>query len=195
MTRAEEGRFVNLTAGNEADDLYRRVAFRANWFDRATVKRPAMSYFYGSKPGGFSKDKRGRWHAYGMTKQIIDHVLKERKEKRLTANEERGAKKLAHTIFKVIEDMVPRARDVRHFLEELAGLAAGKGKPLRWTTPLGLPVFNIYHSPKIETISVSLNGRRRRVNLVTGDKEGIAKTKAANSVTANFTHSVDAAHL
>ena len=43
MTRAEEGRFVNLTAGNEADDLYRRVAFRANWFDRATVKRPAMS--------------------------------------------------------------------------------------------------------------------------------------------------------
>jgi hypothetical protein len=42
-------------------------------FDREIVKQPAMSYFYGSRPGGFAKSKDG------MTKQVID-VLKERKQ-------------------------------------------------------------------------------------------------------------------
>jgi hypothetical protein len=98
MTRAEEGRFVNLTPSEEerGDDFYQRVAFQtwkkeiypsiSHWgihcvplrfmmapFDRGLVKRPAMSYFYGSRPGGFSKPEGyGRWRPYGMTKQIFD---------------------------------------------------------------------------------------------------------------------------
>ena len=84
MTRALEGLYVNLVPGEEPDDFYRRVAHRV-WmaasddvkalmegpFDRKIVKQPAMSYFYGSRAGGFVKDKRGRWQPYGMTKQII----------------------------------------------------------------------------------------------------------------------------
>src|SRR5208282_925046 len=93
MTRASEGRFVNLKVGDEADDFYRRVAFAASQvapilvddgtlkgpFDREIVKQPGMSYFYGSRAGGSAKDKKGKWHAYGMTKQVID-VLEERGE-------------------------------------------------------------------------------------------------------------------
>jgi DNA-directed RNA polymerase, mitochondrial len=149
MTRADEGRYVNLVSDDEADDFYRRVAFRT-WqtipedlrglmegpFDREIVKQPAMSYFYGSRPGGFAKSKDGRWRPYGMTKQVID-VLKERKQPT------KGAKELAHAIYKAIEDMVPRATAVRDFLEQLAKLCAKEGKPLRWTNALGLPVINL----------------------------------------------------
>src|SRR5262249_34557070 len=78
---------------------------------------------------------------------------------------------------------------------ELAELCAEAGKPLRWTTPAGLPVLNVYHEAETERIPVSLNGRRRRVKFVVGDKEDIDTMKAANAVTANFVHSVDAAHL
>ena len=49
--------------------------------------------------------------------------------------------------------------------------------------------------PDVKDIETRLNGRRKTTKLVIGDKEGIKRTKAVNSVTANFVHSVDAAHL
>ena len=81
MTRAEEGRYVNLVAAEEADDFYARVATKVRETcgdimrgddDRALVKKPAMSYFYGSRPGGFVKNRNGRFAPYGMTKQIVE---------------------------------------------------------------------------------------------------------------------------
>ena len=191
----------DLVATDDADDFYRRVAYRV-WvigtnqvralmdgpFDRKIVKQPAMSYFYGSRAGGFTKDKKGRWHPYGMTEQVIE-VLKER------GKPTKGAKELAHAIYNEIEGMVPRAKAVRDFLEQLAKLCADNGKPLRWATPLGLPVLNEYHRPDDKDIEVRLNGRRKTTTLVIGDREGIRRTKAVNAVTANFVHSVDAAHL
>ena len=203
MTRDEVGgQYVNLTPAFEPDDFYGRVAERV-WDtapdlrhlmqgrdDRDIVKQPSMSYFYGSRPGGFRKSKDGRWHPYGMTRQIID-VLKERRK-----NSTEGAKELAHAIYKAIKDMLPRAKAVQDdFLRPLARLYANEGKPLRWTTAFGLPVVSAYHEAEIERIPVSLNGRRRRVTLVVGDKDDIKKEKAANAAAANFVHSVDAAHL
>jgi DNA-directed RNA polymerase len=207
MTRDEKGgRYVNLTPDEVADDFYRRVAFKTymaeqsrleEWckdktgvfvelakrlsftnsmktpFDRDRFKQPAMSYFYGARPGGFNKDGK----AFGMTEQVG------------------GNKKLAHAIYANIEDMLPRPKEVRNRLEQLAALAAKKKKPLRWPTPLGLSVINIYQPMDIKHISVCVNDRKRQVKLVVGDKDGIRPRKAKNAVTANFIHSVDAAHL
>jgi DNA-directed RNA polymerase, mitochondrial len=205
MTRAEEGgRYVNLIATEEsddfnvayqvADDFYRRVAYRV-WqdhpelplnspFNRKPVKQPAMSYFYGARAGGFQKEHSGHWKPYGMTKQVIDAGVSPD-----------HAKQLAHAIYGCIEDMLPRPKAVRDWLEQNAKLAAEKGKPLRWTTPLGLPVINIYQPAKVKNLSVVVNGQKRSTKLTVGDKDGINKKKAANAVTANFVHSVDAAHL
>lgn len=62
-------------------------------------------------------------------------------------------------------------------------------------TQAGLPVINDYHKADIKRIRVSLNGRDRDFNFVIGDKQEIDETGAANAVTANFIHSVDATHL
>jgi len=202
MTRDEVGgQYVNLTDAYEPHDFY-SVAAKRVWEavpelrhlmqgpdDRDIVKQPVMSYFYGSRPGGLAKSKDGRWRPFGMTKQIID-VLKERRK-----NSTDGAKELAQAIYDAIGDMVRRAKKVRDFLEELAELCAEAGKPLRWTTPAGLPVMNLYHEAETVRIRVPMNGRRPRVKFVIGDKEDIDKAKAANAVTANFVHSVDATHL
>ena len=159
-------------------------------FDRKIVKQPAMSYFYGSRPGGFAENNKGDWRPYGMTKQVID-VLKER-DKPTT-----GAKELAYAIYAVIEDIVPKAKAVRDSLEQLVKLCSENDRPLRWTTPspLGLPVLNAYQKSKKERLAVSFDGRRRRINIITGDKAAISRVDAKNAVTANFVHSVDAAHL
>src|SRR5262249_14445690 len=124
MTRADEGRYVNLAINDEQDDFYARVAFRAyrdapqlmeSPFDRELVKQSAMSYFYGSRPGGFAKSADGKWRPYGMTKQIVEELKKRTKEGRPKYQgwTPVDAKKLAHTVYNVIEGMVPRARGVR----------------------------------------------------------------------------------
>jgi DNA-directed RNA polymerase len=185
MTRSEdEGRYVNLVPAPEGDDLYRRLAYEVtrNPFDRDIFKQPTMTFFYGSRPGGFAKDERGKWRPYGMTKQIID----------ATGNT-RNAKAQAHAAYAAIRNRFRRAAKVLDFLEDLVD--ACPDGVLRWTSALGLPVINRYHRPITRRIETRLRGRRRQTKFVVGEKPDAWRSKAKDAVTANFTHSVDAAHL
>jgi DNA-directed RNA polymerase len=157
-----------------------------NPFDRKIIKRPGMTYGYGSRPGGWQKTKRGRYRPKGMTEQIVE-VLKEREQS------PKDAHKLAKAAYDVIEEMMPAAKTLRNFLEKIAKLYTKHNKVvMHWETLL--PVRNAYYEPIIETIPVKIDGKRRRTNLVTGDTDDIDST-ANTSVTANFIHSSDACHL
>ena len=90
---------------------------------------------------------------------------------------------------------MPKAEEAQSFLRRLTRLCAKENEALRWTTPLGFPVINRYHQPIIERIPVYPNGRRREFSLAVGDKDDIYKSKCANSVAANFVHSMDACYL
>jgi DNA-directed RNA polymerase len=188
MTRAEEGAYVNLVPSAAGDDLYKRVGDNLG-LDRDLVKRPVMTYFYGSRTGGWSKSKRdGKWRSFGVTKQVAD-VLRER------GQSIKGVRGKAVEILDNIRGMIPRAAAVRDFLETLARICSDNGKHLHWTSALGLPVVNCYNELNIKPLSVTLNGRRRRVNFAVGYKKEIKKTRAVNGATANFIHSCDACHL
>lgn len=147
-------------------------------------KPTGMTYFYGARPGGFTRAKDGSRYPYGMTKQIIDAL-----------GPVYGAVELAKAAYNVIEDKVPRAKALRDWLEDLALLCSKHRQYLKWTTPLGLPVINWYHRKKVKRISLYLRGKRKQPSFATGYKNEIWKQKAADSATANFVHSVDAAHL
>jgi DNA-directed RNA polymerase, mitochondrial len=197
MTRSEdEGAYVNLVPAPEGVDLYRRVAYEVYdsnpdlWiqfaespFDRRVIKQPTMTFFYGSRPGGFAKDPRGKWHPYGMTKQIID----------ATGKKNIAAKSLAHATHGAIRRRFPRAASVLDFLEALVD--ACQDGVLRWTSPMGLPISNRYHRYITRRIETSLRGRRHRTKFVVGEKPDPWRSKAKDAITANFVHSVDAAHL
>ena len=116
-----------------------------------------MSYFYGARAGGLPE---------GQERQV-EPIWHDK------AGDRRGlptkhAKKLAHAIYNCIEDMLPRPKAVRDWLEQLARLAAEKGKPLRWTTPLGLPVINIYQPAEVKNLSVC--GERSKAKCKTGGR-------------------------
>src|SRR5262249_33534766 len=150
-------------------------------------KSPGMTYFYGSKPGGWTQ-KNKKTEPEGMTKQVVE-VLRER------GHSAAGAHKFAAAIYKEITGMMPRARAALDFMQKLARICAKHGKSLRWTTPLGFPVVNHYYKSDIKEVSVSVGGRRRRVNLIVGHTDEINVTRAANSAAANFVHSCDATLL
>jgi len=90
-----------------------------NPFDREIIKRPAMTYGYGSRAGGWQIDKpkkgapkrRKKSKAKGMTEQIAD-VLKER------GMSTKGAHKFAKAIYDATEELMPGAKAVRDFVEK-----------------------------------------------------------------------------
>ena len=111
--------------------------------DREIVKGAVMTWFYGSKIGGFVSKDNARFHldstdwgrpkykgaARGLTAKIAE-VLKERG--RSTA----GANKLAKAVDKAIRELIPNAVKVRKFLEDIVRAYNKVGKHFRWVTPL-----------------------------------------------------------
>jgi DNA-directed RNA polymerase len=76
---------------------------------------------------------------------------------------------------------------------------AHEGKPLEWTTPVGLPWSNRYHALNVERVKLWLRdkGVRKpyRPNVATGYAKDIDKKRAVNGVAPNFVHACDASHL
>jgi DNA-directed RNA polymerase len=159
-----------------------------NPFDRKIIKRPGMTYGYGSRSGGWQATKSGRYRPKGMTEQIVE-VLKDR------GQSTKDAHKLAKAAYDVIEELMPTAKTLRSFLEKIAKVYTECNKPMRWETPLGLPVLNAYYEPlPSQRFSVTIAGKRRRADLITGDTDDV-DNGAWRKTTANFVHSSDACHL
>jgi DNA-directed RNA polymerase len=85
------------------------------------------------------------------------------------------------------------------FLQDLASALAHEGKPLEWTTPVGLPWSNRYHESKTERVSLWMHDGCVRIPyrpvVATGYQKDIDKKRAVNGVAPNFVHACDASHL
>jgi DNA-directed RNA polymerase len=222
MTRAGEGSLVNLTCSSTPQDVYQTVADQvkqrvqadadagdaiaqcalAHGVDRSVVKRNVMTYSYSSK-------------RFGMASQQQEDLMEPLKREVLEGKREehpfeafswgtrdrpgQAARYLADRVFAGIEEVVDLPAQAMTYLQKLAKSAAHEGKPLRWTTPVGLPWINRYHVPVIKTVRLWMHDRGVRVphemNLAVGDHKQIDKDKAANGVAPNFVHALDASHL
>lgn len=194
------GRYVNLVPGSN-EDFYEAVAMKVHesplvlgdFYERITglyeicailmdgerdrklVKAPVMTWNYGAT-------------LYRMAQQVAE-VLRKR------GLPTKGAWALARAIDSAIKELAPRAVEARVFLEQLVDICTAHGMALQWPTLLGMPIINHYYEPEYKNFNFPLAGGRRRVKWVIGDTDEVKATKARNSVTANFVHSLDATHL
>jgi DNA-directed RNA polymerase len=85
------------------------------------------------------------------------------------------------------------------FLRSIAKALAHEGKPVRWTTPTGMPWVNRYHKRLHMTLRLWLHDRgvkqEIRTKVAVGFEKDIDKEKSANGIAPNFVHALDAAHL
>ncbi|MBR1173934.1 hypothetical protein JQ617_08215 [Bradyrhizobium sp. KB893862 SZCCT0404] len=215
-TRSEDAWKVNLCDRNEVHDLYTIVAtaskaameasgnpvaqtvlaYEGDW--RKVFKRNTMTTFYGSKK-------------FGMTQQHMDDLMDPLKREVLvkkravhpfgaTRKEHfAAASLLATTASEAIAKELPLPMKAMEFLQDLAAIMAHEGKPLEWTTPVGLPWSNRYHEPVTERIILWMHdhGVRRKFKpeVATGTQKDIDKHRAVNGSAPNFVHACDASHL
>lgn len=102
---------------------------------------------------------------------------------------------LAGIVYAAIKALVHRPAEAMKMLQKCARGLAHEGKPLSWTTPLGLPWINRYHEPKLQTLNLWLHDARVRMVYADGHEPEIDKDRAANGSAPNFVHACDAAHL
>jgi DNA-directed RNA polymerase len=227
MTRAAEGVMVNLTPSALPQDVYQVIAEDAfaaiaadeehaelsklfTEFDgnrRTIVKRNVMTYAYSSKKFGMAAQQQ-----VDLIQPLADKVLDGEAEehpfegyqygpydKHGNQQPSKAARFLAHHVYEAIVKRIHKPAEAMEFLQKIARALAHEGKPVQWTTPVGIPWINRYHEPIVERIELFLNDGgvkvRTRVNVTTGGAKTIDKAKASNGVAPNFVHALDAAHL
>lgn len=191
-------KYTNLidTGLDEKEDIYRGVAqvaapmipeFESDiivldwWKDRSitrsAAKRPVMTYVYGS--------------TLQSTMEYVSEDLKKQGEVGLDGYSiHRLAVPVAKALRYGVEQTVPAAAAGMHYLK---GLVRASSEPLRWISPVGIPVLNWgeKHEVKqqaIRSMGVSSILMRKRTGLYD-------KATAANGISPNFVHSLDSAHL
>lgn len=166
--------------------------------DRKLVKRNVMTTPYSSGEFGMGEqhfeDTMAPLELKLLKKEIAHHPFGE------TDDEWRLASRyLAKRVRAAIMQVVGLPMEAMGFMQKLAKALAHEGKPLRWTTPAGVPCINRYHDATTQRIELWCYDKgvkvRSTVVVATGYEKPIAKDKAASGISPNVVHSMDASHL
>jgi DNA-directed RNA polymerase len=210
MTRAPEGKLVNLTPNKKPADVYQTVAdvvakmvwedhtnrtakdFLDFGIDRSLVKRNVMTYAYSSKKFGMAEQQRE-----DLMKPLATEVMEGKREAHPFGEDDgmSASVYIAEKVHTAIEQVVKRPAKAMGFLQELAQGMADQNLPLRWITPAGIPWENRYHEPVIARVQLFLRNAPVRLSVTTGDERAINSAKVTSAVAPNFVHACDAAHL
>ena len=169
-------------------------------FGRSESKRSVMTYSYGSKQFGFRE-------------QIIEDVMRPAMSKCKKTGEPfpfsyddgyRAASYIARILWDAVVSTVKRPAMLMDWLTESASKVAKtkflmpdsteQTMPVRWTTPLGLPVLQSYYNTESRRVKTNINGAMVYLSM-SNETDQICSRKSAQGMSPNVVHSWDAAHL
>lgn len=203
---------VNLVGSDQPGDLYSHIAalaqrvadsadddraraWRGGKISRQIAKQPCMTYAYGASRIGMAKQIEGAL-------RDLDRDAASLGKPPHLGGEDNGAAAfwLAGLFQRLLTDAVPAMRSAMDWLRATTKLVSAAGLAVRWTTPLGLPVLNAYQRNPTKTVEINYCGRTMKLQLQDHESEDgrtapINGTAAADGITPNFIHSLDAAHL
>lgn len=192
---------VNLVSGEKPADVYSGIANRVldimrrdaekdvedfsdafhakaliNQVDRKLVKQTVMTSVYGVTYVGARDQIKRRLKERGI--YTDDSVLF-------------GAScYAAKTTLTALGEMFEAARGIMSWLGECAKIIASENEPVRWTTPLGLPVVQPYRHLGRHLIKTSL-----QILTLQRETEKIMVKRQRTAFPPNFVHSLDGSHM
>ncbi|PKA50864.1 DNA-directed RNA polymerase 3, chloroplastic [Apostasia shenzhenica] len=196
-----EAAAVNLVAGEKPADVYSGIAARVyeivkkdslrdpavdpsallarilvDQVDRKLVKQTVMTSVYGVTYVGAREQIKRRLSEKG-------HIT----DDRLLFTASCYAAKVT---LKALGETFQAARSIMKWLGDCAKIIATENQPVRWTTPLGLPVVQPYRNAERHLIKTSLQvlALRREGSLVAAKQQKTA-------FPPNFVHSLDGSHM
>ncbi|CAL9063996.1 unnamed protein product [Musa banksii] len=196
-----EAAAVNLVAGEKPADVYSEIAMRVreiiqkdsqkdptvdptallakvlvDQVDRKLVKQTVMTSVYGVTYVGAREQIKRRLEEKGL---ITDD--------RLLFGASCYAAKVT---LNALGEMFEAARGIMKWLGDCAKIIASENEPVKWTTPLGLPVVQPYRNSERHQIRTSLQ-------VLTLQREGqsVSVKRQKTAFPPNFVHSLDGSHM
>jgi DNA-directed RNA polymerase len=194
------GKATNLTPSSKPSDIYAEVArvvaaqVKADaeagdvlailWdghISRKIVKQPVMTLPYGATKAGMRSqlEQAARKNLPGVIPQSQSWA---------------ACGYLAEVVYESIGKVVIAARAAMDWLQAVAKLAASVDCPVRWTSPIGLPVLQEYREQVGKQIRLHIDGKQQKLNL-SFDGDTLDKRRQALGISPNLIHSFDASHM
>ncbi|KAG5227074.1 DNA-directed RNA polymerase [Salix suchowensis] len=191
---------VNLVAGEKPADVYSGIAARVldimrrdaqkdpdvfpdalrakeliNQVDRKLVKQTVMTSVYGVTYIGARDQIKRRLKDRGITEE----------------SDIFGCSCYAAKVtFTALGEMFEAARSIMNWLGDCAKIIASENEPVRWTTPLGLPVVQPYRKLGTRSIKTSL-----QVLILQKETDKVMVQRQRTAFPPNFVHSLDSSHM
>ncbi|XP_030468884.1 DNA-directed RNA polymerase 2B, chloroplastic/mitochondrial isoform X1 [Syzygium oleosum] len=192
---------VNLVAGEKPADVYSGIAARVleimqtdakkdpavfrdalhartliHQVDRKLVKQTVMTSVYGV--------------TYIGARDQIKRRLKERGAIMDDTELFRASCYAAKTTLTALGEMFEAARSIMSWLGDCAKIIASENQPVRWTTPLGLPVVQPYRRVGRHLVKTSL-----QILTLQRETEKVLTKRQRTAFPPNFVHSLDGSHM
>ncbi|WJX80869.1 DNA-directed RNA polymerase 2, chloroplastic/mitochondrial [Trifolium repens] len=192
---------VNLVAGEKPADVYSGIAARVaeimqidaqkdptdfrdarhaktlmNQVDRKLVKQTVMTSVYGV--------------TYIGAREQIKRRLKERDAIADDSELFGAACYAAKVTLTALEEMFQGARSIMNWLGDCAKVIASENQPVRWTTPLGLPVVQPYRKLGRHIVKTSL-----QMLTLQRETDKVMVKRQRTAFPPNFVHSLDGTHM
>lgn len=197
---AEGAEAVNLTDGPVPQDVYARVAAKAEaantapeWKGRITrkiTKRPTMTFVYAAT-------RLGALHQIRQAVYELDEDARRNGRSPYLGNVDTKAavKAITPVVWQAVGDTVTSAKAGMAWLQQVASLFDA---PIRWTTPAGLPVVHRYDRDEAYRLKVCVGPQRREVQIKFATDAAtpvVDRRRARSAIAANLIHSLDASHM
>jgi Autographiviridae RNA polymerase len=142
---------------------------------RTVLKRPIMTLPYGVTKSGMLTQIKEECAGLGIIAPFEVLV------------------RLRDRVWAAIEEELPGAMAAREYIQSVAQYCLDHGTYMRWVTPSGLPVENRYRKSNAPRVRLPFLGQA--VTIADGFINKPRRGKIKDSAVANFTHSMEAAHL
>ncbi|KAH1238533.1 DNA-directed RNA polymerase 2, chloroplastic/mitochondrial [Glycine max] len=156
------------------DALHARTL--VNQVDRKLVKQTVMTSVYGV--------------TYIGAREQIKRRLKERNAISDDTELFGASCYAAKVTLTALEEMFQGARGIMNWLGDCAKVIASENQPVRWTTPLGLPVVQPYRKLGKHIIKTSL-----QMLTLQRETDKVMVTRQRTAFPPNFVHSLDGSHM
>lgn len=198
------GAAVNLVPAEKPSDIYTMVAERAQVLSdgclgatnddmakawrgkvcRKVAKQPTMTLCYSATKFGMK----------GQIEKALYSLDEEAPYLPAEVDRYKAALYMSELVWEALGDVVVAARTAMDWLQQTSEIAVEAGIPLRWTSPIGLPVMQDYRHSVESILKVYIGGKAMQFRLK-ADGDRLSKRRQASGIAPNFVHSLDAAHL
>ena len=172
------------TLSDPIDIEYALMWLQFGW-DRNLTKRQCMTKSYGATMRSCTS----------YTKDYVDDGIEKGKPDVFGKHRHQAVLWMAQRIWDTINELVTGPQETMEWLKTVAREYNRQGVTMEWTTPTGFLVHHYYPEWKSRQVKCFIDGREMKPRMREEEHGSISKTDVVNGISANYTHSHDAAHL